>query len=328
MLSLASVGCSSASGVEANENPGGGAGGAGGAAGAGGSGAGAAAGEGGAGGGVNIGGENGGGSGPEGPFDGCHNVDVLFVIDDSGSMGDKQDALIKAFPGFVSTMKEKLAKAVSYHVGVVTSDYYEVNPPGCEEIGSLVTKTRNGLAPPTDCNPLPGNKRYLDGGDPDLSKHFQCIAKVGPFGDDNERLMKGLLNATDPKLTGAGTCNEGFLRADSLLIIVMIADEDDAADEGCDPFAGSCMTGSGGDSTEWFNTLVKNRGGVADNIVALGLFNEDKSCSGSIGARTKGFTKKFKHSAVGNVCSLDYAKFFEDALPSIGAACAEYTPIK
>src|SRR5262245_53941323 len=62
-----------------------------------------------------------GGAGGQGGFDGCHNVDVLFVIDDSGSMSDKQKALVAAFPGFVSTMKQKLAKAVSYHVGVVTS---------------------------------------------------------------------------------------------------------------------------------------------------------------------------------------------------------------
>src|SRR5262245_24815043 len=49
-------------------------------------------------------GTGGNGTGGVGQFDGCHNVDVLFAIDDSGSMGDKQAALAQAFPGLVDTM--------------------------------------------------------------------------------------------------------------------------------------------------------------------------------------------------------------------------------
>lgn len=274
----------------------------------------------------------GGGAGTAGAsggtqFDGCQNVDVLFAIDDSGSMGDKQQALAAAFPGFAKTMREKLSNAVSYHVGVVTSDNYYKNVAGCQDIGDLVVKTGGPLSSNATCGPF-GGKNYLDGTDPDLNTHFQCVAKVGAGGDDNERIMRGLLNAVDPKRNAPGKCNAGFARPDSLLIIVLIADEDDAGDPGCDPLMGACMTGSGGTSTDWYDELVAYRGGVADNIVVLSLVNADKSCAGSIGARLTGFSKKFKNSAVGNVCTLDYAQFFDDALPTIGAACEKYTPVK
>lgn len=261
------------------------------------------------------------------PFDGCHNVDVLFVIDDSGSMSDKQQALAAAFPSFAKTMKQKLSNAVSYHVGVVTSDDYTSNPAGCRSIGDLVVKTGGPLSSNQACGPFSGNA-FIDGADPQLDAKFQCVAKVGSGGSDNEKVMRGLLNAVDPARNAPGKCNAGFARADSLLIVVIIADEDDAGDPGCDPFMGNCMTGSGGTSTEWFDELVAKRGGIADNVVVLSLVNKAQDCAGSIGARLTGFTKKFKHSAVGDVCTLDYGAFFDGALPAIGAACEGYTPVK
>ena len=43
-----------------------------------------------------------GGGDPDGAADECTNVDILFVIDDSGSMADNQDQLIASFPGFIA----------------------------------------------------------------------------------------------------------------------------------------------------------------------------------------------------------------------------------
>ena len=39
---------------------------------------------------------------------GCGKVDFLFVIDNSGSMGDNQDNLIASFPGFINTIAQTL----------------------------------------------------------------------------------------------------------------------------------------------------------------------------------------------------------------------------
>ncbi len=54
----------------------------------------------------------------------CQFVDLLFVIDNSPSMGKYQDALALAFPGFVDAMYAKLPPNVDFHVGIVTTSFF------------------------------------------------------------------------------------------------------------------------------------------------------------------------------------------------------------
>jgi hypothetical protein len=54
---------------------------------------------------------------------GCTAVDVLFVIDNSGTMCTKQAALAAAFPGFVDAMFDSLPAGTDLHVGVTTSGF-------------------------------------------------------------------------------------------------------------------------------------------------------------------------------------------------------------
>jgi hypothetical protein len=59
----------------------------------------------------------------DGPQDeGCDFVDVLFVIDNSVSMGGYQDALGIAFPQFAETLASTLEPGTNVHVGVTSSE--------------------------------------------------------------------------------------------------------------------------------------------------------------------------------------------------------------
>ena len=53
---------------------------------------------------------------------GCDKVDFLFVIDNSGSMGEFQDNLVANFPGFIETIQNELDEAQDYHIMVVDTD--------------------------------------------------------------------------------------------------------------------------------------------------------------------------------------------------------------
>lgn len=55
--------------------------------------------------------------------DGCTFVDLLFVIDNSPSMGPYQEALAAAFPGFVDAMVSNLPSGTDLHVGITTTDF-------------------------------------------------------------------------------------------------------------------------------------------------------------------------------------------------------------
>lgn len=53
--------------------------------------------------------------------DGCVAVDLVFVIDNSVSMGDYQNALSLAFPGFADAIVESLPPGTNLHIGVTST---------------------------------------------------------------------------------------------------------------------------------------------------------------------------------------------------------------
>ncbi|MCX4242683.1 hypothetical protein [Paraliomyxa miuraensis] len=58
----------------------------------------------------------------EGCNEGCTSVDLVFVIDNSGSMGDYQAALGLAFPAFAATLDSTLPAGTNLHVGVTSTE--------------------------------------------------------------------------------------------------------------------------------------------------------------------------------------------------------------
>jgi hypothetical protein len=64
-------------------------------------------------------------AGDNGDQSGCDKVDFLFIIDNSGSMGDEQGNLIGSFPGFIDTIQSELDKAQDYHLMVLDVDAYQ-----------------------------------------------------------------------------------------------------------------------------------------------------------------------------------------------------------
>lgn len=255
----------------------------------------------------------------------CTQVDLLFVIDNSGSMADNQRSLIASFPGFIQGVRDRLRFASSYHIGVVPSDDYYGTRAGCEAIGSLVTQTTGPESSRRACGPFASGGAYLTEADADLAARFACVAQVGVGGSDDERMMRALLNAVRPAASAAGACNAGFARRDSLLVVVLISDEDDVPD-GCD--GTRCMwNASGGAPDDWYREIVASRGGVSDNIVVLSLIGRraDNPCSAVPAARLLGFTRRFGDNGfVGDVCSSDYSGFFRDALGVIEGACSRF----
>ena len=150
---------------------------------------------------------------------GCSKVDFLFVIDNSASMEDNQDALIASFPGFIDTIKNTLT-ATDYHIMVVDTDadgrcaqpcvmdgdYQEFCSPDnfyiCKAQFDACDTTRGaGVVHPAGLYatnmkcPIWGNNRYMLPDEPDLLGTFACVAKVGTSGNPSERPMNGMQEA-------------------------------------------------------------------------------------------------------------------------------------
>lgn len=279
-------------------------------------------------------------AGDEGGTDaGCRAVDLLFVIDDSGSMEDEQANLISSFPGFIDAMRSQLSEDLGYHVGITTSDLYLGNF-DCSYEGALVTSTLGGGSSNQNCGPYSSGARYMTEDD-DLAAKFSCAAQVGIEGDGDERPMQTMLAALSPGLTGPGGCNDGFLRDDALLVVVLITDEEDDHElVGCTGTVNTTPAdGSAGEPQQWFDQLVAIKGGDERRVVVLSLVGpqgvsacpELQKCDGGIvGAevanRIIDFTNRFTYGFVGPVCE-PYGPFFSEAIASIVSACDDFTPV-
>ena len=117
----------------------------------------------------------------------------------------------------------------------------------------------------------------------------------------------------------AGACNDGFIRPDALLVMVLITDEDDDVE-------------SVGGPTEWYDLVVAHKLNVPDNVVVLSLLwdSEDPSCQltsdEETGATLRQFTEMFTHGTVGSICASSYQQFFSDSISVIDEACDSFVP--
>ncbi len=257
----------------------------------------------------------------------CEKVDLLFVIDNSQSMENEQAALVVSFPGFVAGMRAELQEVDSYHVGVTTTDVYgpfgptdcpDMGPEICQRRGTLVTETVDGgqYASNQVCTPYVEGGRYMTDQD-DLDTKFACAATVGTVGCILERPIASMLGAVSADFNGPGGCNEGFLRPDALLVVVIITDENDQSD---------------GDPPDWFAELVAVKGGRERNIAMLSIIISSASvpnCSGSGNVwaeKLEMFTNMFTHGFTGDVCAPSYDAFFNAAVSVVDEACGDFVP--
>lgn len=271
---------------------------------------------------------------------GCKKVDLLFVIDDSGSMADEQANLVASFPGFISAMQQELAETDGYNIGVVTTDtyIYDIN---CSplSVGNLVTQTGGPDSSNGICTPYVSGGNFMTELD-DLPQKFGCAAQVGTGGDGDERPMEALITALNPPLTDAGGCNEGFLRDDALLVVVIITDEEDDQETEAEACNMTPQPGSPGSPGTWFDDVVAVKGNEA-SIVVLSLVGPDAEfgtmcpaidkCNGGLAGaevadRILEFTRMFTYGFVGPVCD-DYGPIFQESISVIKEACDEFTPV-
>ncbi|MBX3192134.1 MAG: VWA domain-containing protein [Labilithrix sp.] len=251
----------------------------------------------------------------------CPNVDILFVVDNSGSMSDKQARLAASFPGFAAAIQSRLSGAKSVQVGVIASSAYYGSAPG-----SCLIKATSG--PESTKATCLTDTPWLDSRDPSFASRFACVAKVGAGGDNDEIPMKNLLGAIDAKNVAPSGCNAGFLRPDALLVVVMISDEDDVREADCDAtmFQGTC--GSGGTPEDWAKKVVAAKGGHPENVMVLSLLSRKAGvCSNMVNVNLASFTRRFdKNGFVGDVCDATYDGFFASALPLVDRACVSFVP--
>jgi hypothetical protein len=169
------------------------------------------------------------------------NVDILFVIDDSPSMLDKQLNIKNNFPKFIEVLNTIQGGLPDVHIGVVSSDMGtkgsqdsaagpavgQIGQGGCSgtgKNGNLQTGQAaadlNGSVFISDIKQTDGtrNKNYTG----DLSTVFGKLASLGAGGCGFEQHLLAMRRALENN-----PANASFLRPDAFLAVIFLADEDD-----------------------------------------------------------------------------------------------------
>jgi hypothetical protein len=154
----------------------------------------------------------------------CDTVDILFVIDNSGSMFQEQESLVKSFPKFIQQIEAIQPKIKSYHIGVVSTDVgsgpHTFTGSSCKP-GGDEGKLQNA---PVGTGCSGSYPKFLEGPSATMADDFGCVAALGTGGCGFEQQFEAALRA----LSGQ-SYNDGFLRKNAPLAIIFITDEDDCS---------------------------------------------------------------------------------------------------
>jgi hypothetical protein len=168
-------------------------------------------------------------------------LDILFMIDNSGSMAEEQVSLGNNFHRMITVLETVEGGLPNVHIGIVSSDvgagpFNITSCSGNGDNGILQNAPRYaGCAPPAGqfisdiANP--DGSRLTNYTDP-LVETFGCIARLGIDGCGFEQPLEAVRRA----LNGSNAQNAGFLRQDALLAVILLTDEDDCSTENTQMF--------------------------------------------------------------------------------------------
>lgn len=264
------------------------------------------------------------GGAPAAAGGGCEKMDIVFVVDDSGSMGEEQANLAANFPKFVSVLDQTKASSgapIDYRVAVTTTgkSYKLIGPFG---IGD--SEKGDDGAFRNNCG---GSKRWLERSEAAAS--FSCRAQVGTGGPSEEMPLECMrLALTDRMADGT---NAGFVREDALLAVVFLTDEDDCSFKGTqlNEGFGDLCEGSGAEAPEAYaltlDVIKGDRGRWATAVIA-----GKTSCQSTFGSAAEAkrlgrfVTATGKNAVFSSICEGDLSKALEEAIAKFGEACRSF----
>ncbi|MBZ5713944.1 hypothetical protein [Nannocystis pusilla] len=265
---------------------------------------------------------------------GCQGkIDFLFIISRHSFMLSHQEQLVAAFPQFIDTIQSQFT---DFDVQILVTDSVQqwgsnaceddcpeicmaepaypcaYAPTTCDEtIGAGIVMNVGPNTANAPC--LDGPRRYITADTLDIPATFECLARVGTYG--NNKIGDALLGAMSPKLNKVGGCNEGFIRDDALLMVTLIGPEDNA----------DTPASSQGTWQEWMQAVVDRKKGDLDAIV---MFTLTDDCMGTKNPdnRLCTMTPKFPHSLLEVLTTPDYGPIFDEAAALALEACSAFVP--
>ncbi|MGH1340967.1 MAG: hypothetical protein ACRBN8_05420 [Nannocystales bacterium] len=262
-----------------------------------------------------------GSSDPDGSQDdGCKKVDVVFAVDNSGSMSEEHDALRgPVFDSFPQQLLDINNGIQDFRLGVIDA---------CPKPAWFHNWGASGA-----CNFSTG-ANYMSSTSANLAAEFSCVTAFSAQGFENmpdQCVDDGALADDDeqPSLTAAeavsaanlGGMNLDFIRDDAILFVVAMTDEDEE-------FADVDS------AQEIYDRLVAAKGGDVSSVVYLGVAG-NSVCAGPYGTaldaeHAKEVANLFSLQGQGlfwDLCQGNLETAFQTAISTIvDDTCQGFTP--
>jgi hypothetical protein len=256
---------------------------------------------------------------------GCLYIDVLFIVDISASMSQEKANLNTNFPSFVGVLDDYVADpntaASAYRLGLTNSSIVD-NLDGQSTFG-LDGALYDGQANFNgNCDMM--GKLWIDGPAPTVAETFSCAAPLPKSSCNNctdlgkERPLDAIEMFVDK--AGPGGFNDNFYRGDeSLLVIVILTDEDDDAQ--------NTLT----TPAQTKAVLDEFVGGEDRYVIVTIAGPEAGTCDSAFGSAAAAptlheFTNAVPNGLLGDICQGDLAQSLEQALDLIVDACDTLPP--
>jgi hypothetical protein len=165
-------------------------------------------------------------------------TDVLFIVDQSGSMDDNAAALGEQFDYYINNLS------------LFTGDWQIMvanTASGCNTTGILTPSTLDYVA------------------------KFQAEINTGDgqqYIDDPEMLLVAADNSIQAAQPGLGGCNDGFMRPGSILHIILVSDEPDQSPNGWDWYTDRIVSAKGDVTKTRISAVAGRMDGVCDAVGA------------------------------------------------------------
>lgn len=224
-------------------------------------------------------------------------VDILFVVDNSGSMATHQKNLAANVTKFTSTFTK--SSVLDYNIGVVTTDM-QGSSWGSRKIC---------------CGQLYGNTKVVNKNTPGADRILASNLIVGIDGSASEASFDPVVAALSAPLMGSW--NAGFYRQDASLVVIFLTDAEDQSDAT--------------DAAGLYRFLLNLKQGNASKLLAYGVLVPtidtmrcDRDESTSTPRRIESFLSMVPNNKnnIMNICDPDYgtrlASMAKDIVDKVG----------
>ncbi len=190
-------------------------------------------------------------------------TDVLWVIDNSGSMYDKQRFLADNATEFINQAN---AMNTDYQVAVIATEWAGTNPPHQADSASAFPGT------PINAGEFFGNPKIIKRTDTDPAAELSRNIRVGECCSDTAEsgLEAAKAALSDPLISDLAKPNSQFVREDAKLAVIVLSDENDqGASQNVEYYVDFFQTLKGAKNTTlfaWHSIVGDAQGGCSSTV--------------------------------------------------------------